>query len=318
MDKTILAVISAIGVCWVSLAGTFNIYFVSHGGPADPFWAKVIQGMQDAAMLINSSGTDKVQVKYFAPPSYSLSEFVELLQAAVAARPDGLCVTITDYAAVDNILRYAITELNIPVIAINVADPRPREERIPYLTYVGNDQYLAGVRAAEYVLSKLTPRRAVVLIHQAGHLGLEARAKGFVDTMLAAGVPAEKLIVGMDPTQGIEIIRSYVKAHSDVDVIFTVGTLPSLWAIQFLREEGLTSKIVHAAHDVHAEILKAIKEGITLLTVSQRQYWQGYLSVMYMYWYLTKGFVSPTDVLTGPAIIDKNNINEVENNLLYW
>ncbi|MEM1631828.1 MAG: hypothetical protein QXX83_06830, partial [Thermofilum sp.] len=34
-------------------APEYTFYYVSHGGPADPWWAPVIKGSQDAAALLN-------------------------------------------------------------------------------------------------------------------------------------------------------------------------------------------------------------------------------------------------------------------------
>ncbi|GAG58189.1 unnamed protein product, partial [marine sediment metagenome] len=50
-----------------------------------------------------------------------------MLNSAIATKPDGIAVTITDPAALDAPLRKAIAA-GIPVIAINVPDPRPEAE----------------------------------------------------------------------------------------------------------------------------------------------------------------------------------------------
>lgn len=317
LRRLAILVFVVLGVGAWALSDNYTFYIVSHGGPADPFWGKVIKGMEAAANFINASTEDSVRVIFSGPPVYSVEAFVEMLNAAIAARPDGIAATMTNPQATDEPMRRAIS-LGIPIIAINTPDTRSREERIPYLFFIGADQYLAGVRAAERVLSVHKPTRAVVAIHEVGHVGFENRAKGFIDTMTAAGVPAEKLATGLDPTQALEVLRGYFVRHPDTDVIFTVGTLTSIWVIQFLEEQGLAGKVVHAAHDVHPVILKAIREGTTLLTISQRQYFQGYLAVFYLYWYKKFGFFPASDVLTGPSIIDKTNVDMVEQNELYW
>jgi len=317
LRKVAILVCLAIGIGMLGVSESYTFYIVSHGGPSDPFWGKVIKGMQAAEEFINSSTGDSVRAIYSGPPVYSVEAFVEMLNAAIAARPDGIAATMTNPAAIDEPIRRAVS-LGIPVIAINTPDPRPREERAPYLFFIGADQYLAGVRAAERVLSVHTPTRAVVAIHEVGHVGFENRAQGFIDTMSAAGVPAEKLATGLDPTQAIEILRGYFTRHPDTDVIFTVGTLVSTWVIQFLQEQNLVGQVVHVAHDVHPVILKAIRDGTTLLTISQRQYFQGYLAVFYLYWYQKFGFFPASDVLTGPSVIDQKNVDMVEQNDLYW
>ena len=120
----------------------FTFYIVSHGGPADPFWGVVIKGMNDAAKVY------PVEAKYFGPEKFSVQELVNLLNSAIAAKPDGLAVTITDPKALDEPLRRAIQQ-GIPVVAINVADPRPEGERIPYSSRSGPDGADPNERMAE-------------------------------------------------------------------------------------------------------------------------------------------------------------------------
>lgn len=317
LRKCVFFLFLLVSVGALGLGENYTFYIVSHGGPSDPFWGKVIKGMQAAEEFINASTEDSVRVIYSGPPIYSVEAFVEMLNAAIATRPDGIAATMTNPEAVDEPMRRAIS-LGIPIIAINTPDTRPREQRVPYLFFIGADQYLAGVRAAERVLSVHTPTRAVVAIHEVGHVGFENRAQGFIDTMATAGVPVEKLATGLDPTQAVELLRGYFTRHADTDTIFTVGTLVSTWVIQFLHEQDLAGKVVHAAHDVHPVILNAIREGTTLLTISQRQYFQGYLAVFYLYWYQKFGFFPASDVLTGPSIIDRTNVDMVEQSELYW
>lgn len=300
----------AIGLGTLAFAKEYTFYIVSHGGPGDPFWGVVMKGMQDAAAFLNRATDDKITVNYFGPEVYSVTKLVDMLNSAIAARPDGIAVTITDPAAVDEPLRRAIA-LGIPVIAINVPDPRPAGERIPYLFYVGGDEYLSGIRAAERMLSVKKPRRAVVTIHEVGHIGLELRAKGFIEVMTKAGVPAEKLTTGLDPTQAIEILRGYFSAHPDTDAIFTLGSIDSAYVIQFLKEEGLAGKVMLGCFDVSQDVVKAIQDGVALFTISQQQYLQGYLPIIWLYLYNKYGFLPANDILTGPGFVDASNVDKV-------
>jgi simple sugar transport system substrate-binding protein len=68
-------------------APEYTFYYVSHGGPADPWWAPVIKGSQDAAKLLN------VKVVYSGPEKFSVQALVDLLNSAIAARPNGITST---------------------------------------------------------------------------------------------------------------------------------------------------------------------------------------------------------------------------------
>jgi len=301
------------------LAAEYTFYVVSHGGPGDPFWGVVMKGMQDAADLLSKGTGDTIKATYLGPAVYSVTELVNMLNSAIAARPQGVVCTITDPAALDEPLRRAIS-LGIPVIAINVPDPRPAGERIPYLFYVGGDEYLSGIKAAERMLAVKKPARAVVFIHEVGHVGLELRAKGFIEVMSAAGVPAEKLAIGIDPTQAVDIIRGYFAKYPDTDAIFTLGPLGTLPTVTFLKEQGLAGKVMLGCFDLDEVTLKAIKDGVALFTVTQQQYLQGYLPIVWLYLYNKYGFLPANDILTGPGFVDSSNVEKVEQLIKqgYW
>ncbi|MGB9757034.1 MAG: sugar ABC transporter substrate-binding protein [Candidatus Bipolaricaulaceae bacterium] len=308
-----------VGLVGLAFSAEYTFYVVSHGGPGDPFWGVVMKGMQDAAEMITKGTGDTIKATYLGPAIYSVTELVNMLNSAIAARPNGIVCTITDPAALDEPLRRAIG-LGIPVIAINVPDPRPAGERIPYLFYVGGDEYLSGIKAAEKMLAVRKPIRAVVFIHEVGHVGLELRAKGFIEVMSQAGVPAEKLAIGTDPTQAVDIIRGYFAKHPETDAIFTLGPLGTLPTVTFLKEQGLAGKVMLGCFDLDEVTLKAIKEGIAMFTVTQQQYLQGYLPIVWLYLYNKYGFLPASDILTGPGFVDSSNVKMVEELIVkgYW
>jgi len=317
--KKVLLLALLMSLVGSGLAAEYTFYVVSHGGPGDPFWGVVMKGMQDAADLLSKGTGDTIKATYLGPAVYSVTELVNMLNSAIAARPQGIVCTITDPAALDEPLRRAIS-LGIPVIAINVPDPRPAGQRIPYLFYVGGDEYLSGIKAAEKMLAVKKPARAVVFIHEVGHVGLELRAKGFIEVMSAAGVPAEKLAIGIDPTQAVDIIRGYFAKYPDTDAIFTLGPLGTLPTVTFLKEQGLAGKVMLGCFDLDEVTLKAIKDGVALFTVTQQQYLQGYLPIVWLYLYNKYGFLPANDILTGPGFVDSSNVEKVEQliKLGYW
>jgi simple sugar transport system substrate-binding protein len=288
-----------------SEAKRYKIYVVSHGGPADPFWGVVMKGVKDAAAKFG------VTAYYLGPEKFSIKEFIDLLESAIAKKPDGLVVTITNPIALDEPLRRAI-KMGIPVIAINVPDDRPPEKAIPYLCYVGMDEYLAGVYAARRMLQEFTPKRAVIAIHEPGHAGLEARAKGISDVLEEKKIPVEKLDIGTDPTKALTTLKAYLQKYPDTDAIFTLGPLGAHPAIQLVEEEKLVGKVKIGAIDLTTKITDAIKRGVVVFTIDQQQYLQGYLPILFLKLYLDYGLIPQEKVLTGPLVVDKRNVDKVE------
>ncbi|MGH8985654.1 MAG: substrate-binding domain-containing protein [Acidimicrobiia bacterium] len=281
-----------------------EIRSVTHGTPGDPFWAVYRKGLEDGSKQFGVELTDE------APEQFSVQALVDLLNSAVAAKPAGIIVTITDPAAVEAPLRQAI-EQGIPVIAVNVPDTR--EDRIPYLFYVGGDEELGGRTAGQRILQEVTPTRAACAIQEVGHVGLQARCKGFTDVMEEAGVPADTVpIEGGDPTRSAEVLRGYFTDNPDTDALFTLGPQGATPAIQVLEEQGLTDKITHMTFDLSQEQVDQIKEGNILGTVGQQQYLQGYLPILFLRLNLEHGFTLAADVLTGPFVVDSSNLQAVE------
>jgi simple sugar transport system substrate-binding protein len=281
-----------------------EIRSVTHGTPGDPFWAVYRKGLEDGKSQFGVELTDE------APEEFSVQALVDLMNSAVAANPAGIIATITDPAAVEAPLRQAV-EQGIPVIAVNVPDTR--EDRIPYLFYVGGDEELGGRAAAQRILQETTPTRAACAIQEVGHVGLQARCKGFGDEMKAAGVPADTVpIEGGDPTGSAEVLRGYFTSHKDTDALFTLGPQGATPAIQVLEEQGLTDKITHITFDLSQEQVDQIKEGNILATIGQQQYLQGYLPILFLKLNLEHGFTLAADVLTGPFVVDSSNLQPVE------
>ncbi len=314
---SVLLMCGLLGIGLVAQGQTeYKFFIVSHGGAVDPFWGVVNRGMQDAANLLSEHPEFNVSATYFGPEVAAVEEVVRLLDSAIAAAPDGLAVTITDARALNEPVRYAIDQ-GIPVIAINVPDMRAPDERIPYLFYVGGDEYLGGVHAAQRFIQIAEERGieitgGVVAPQEVGHLGLEARADGFVDTMAEHGIPAEKLqIYGEDPTRSVEILRSYFVRNPETNVLFTLGPMGTLPGITFLKEEGLVDDVIYGTYDLDTTTMEGIREGVVEFTVTQQQYLQGFLPMVYLALYNHYGLRPIEDVLTGPAFVDKTNIELV-------
>lgn len=302
--KTTTAVVSAV-------KPEFTFYYISHGGPADPWWAPVIKGAEIAGKLLG------VKVVYQGPTKFSIKWLVDALESAAAAKPDGIIITITDYKALDEPLRRVIKQ-GIPVIAVNVPDPRSSDQRIPYMSYVGQDEYQAGYQLAKFTIKWFEehlgrkPEMAVIGIHEVGHVGLEMRAKGIQDAFREAGLEIpEKLDITTDITKAYEILKSYLSAHPDVEVIFTLGPLGAHPAMKLINDLNLKGKVYVSTVDVDDKILKGIEDGIVIAAVSQQPFAQGFLPVVFMYLYVKYGIKPPEHVPTGPTVIDKSLLNLV-------
>lgn len=282
------------------------VYSIVHGTLSDPFWAVYRKGLQDAASLYG------VEVRPLGTEVHSVQGEVDLFNSALAAKPSGIITTIPDAAAFQEPLERA-KAAGIPVISVNVTDTRPKAERVPYLFYIGGDEYLGGQEAAQKVLSVKKPTEAACWVHEPGHTGLEARAKGWADEMRKAGVKSDTVeFRSNNPTEAAEALKGFLTSHPNVDALFAVGPPPASVALSVLKELGKTDKITLMSFDLTTEQVDAIEDGSLLGTIEQQQYLQGYLGIEFMKSYLDHGFIPGGPVLTGPHLVDKTNVETVK------
>lgn len=300
MRKYSLALLVLLIFGLLGAAKEYVFYYVPHAGAGDPFWAVQKLGWETACKQLGVKGI------FAAPVKFSIEQQVNMLMSAINAKPDGIATTISSDTAFDEPLRKA-KELGIPVIAVNIEDYEP--PYVPYLAYIGQDEFIVGEVLANRVLKDFTPKRAVIGIHQPGLTCLELRAEGIIKVLEAKGIPVEKVDITPEPTQAIEILRAYLKKHPDTDVIFTLGPLGAHPAIDLVIEEGLAGKVKVATCDVTDKILEAIKNDIMVCAIAQQPFMQGYLAAVWLYLHVQYGFVPPKKMPTGPTVIDKTNLD---------
>jgi simple sugar transport system substrate-binding protein len=283
-----------------------TFYSVTHGETGNVFWAIYRNGIRDGSKLYN------VTVKDLPLETFAVAGYVDLLEQAISAKPDGIFATILDQDAVDGPLRRAI-DSGIPVVAVNVPDSRPLEERIPYLFYVGGDEEAGGRLTAQRQVQEGAVKHAACIIHEPGHTGLEARCRGYTAELTKAGAKVDKLPSSKDATQATEQIKSYLQRNADVDAIFGVGPQPATFALQALDELGKKGDVRVSAYDMDVTLLDEMDAGNLVSTIDQQQYLQGYEPIHWLKQHIEHGFVMApgVDMLTGPALVDKSNADKV-------
>jgi simple sugar transport system substrate-binding protein len=297
----------------VSAAEGFTFYYIDHGTSGNPFWTVYYQGIEDAAKMLAPYG---VQVKHLSAEA-DVRKQIEMLEMAIATNPDGIVTSMIDPESFDPILRPAI-ERGIPVMAVNVEDPR--EDRIPYLTYYGEDTWAGGTALAEAVIRYIEetngfePKHILLCNPMAGHMVWETRLNTFGEAMTTKyGSKTTKVVVGEDPTKAMEIIRANLVRYPDIDVIvapvhFTHANVDLVRTVG--KEAG--KDIYLAAFDLMPETLQDIKDGKVVATADQQQYLQGFSPLIDLYLYKAKYGLYPSGpVSTGPSIVDRHNVDTV-------
>ena len=284
------------------------IYYATHAIP-HPVWETVRRG------AVRGAEDNCLRMKWTQSDTFSIEDTVNRMEAAVAEKPDLLVITATDPTAMRPTLEKAAAD-GIPVIAINVEDPAPRGERVPYLLYIGADMYLSGMEAAQLVLAERPDSKRALCLHNApGHVGLDAMCRGFLDGMnQGSGAPGEVIPVSLDISVTEATISNYFTANPDTDAVFAMDAGPASFgaALAVVRREGRTDDVTLTTFDVSPEQLEAVASGEAIGGIDQLMYLQGYLPAVLARTYLDWGMIPSSNILTGPAVISSVNIEAVK------
>ncbi len=291
----------------VLLAGLFGmataqrIVVVTHGQAADPFWSVVKNGVDLAAKELG------VKVEYRAPETFDMVQMGQLIDAAIASKPDGLVVSIPDADALGPHIKAAV-EAGIPVISINSgADVF---KKFGVMMHVGQEEYIAGKGGGEKMRA-MGVKKAVCVNHEVGNVALDQRCQGFKDG-LGPGANVDVLSVPTDFTEVRNAILSYLQRNPDIQGILTLGPVGAEPTLQALEEAGKIGSVTFGTFDLSPAVLKALSEGKMAFAIDQQQFLQGYLPIVFLTNYIRYGLFPANDVvLTGPGFVTPKNAAQV-------
>ena len=291
----------------VLLAGLFGmataqrIVVVTHGQAADPFWSVVKNGVDLAAKELG------VKVEYRAPETFDMVQMGQLIDAAIASKPDGLVVSIPDADALGPHIKAAV-EAGIPVISINSgADVF---KKFGVMMHVGQEEYIAGKGGGEKMRA-MGVKKAVCVNHEVGNVALDQRCQGFKDG-LGPGASVDVLSVPTDFTEVRNAILSYLQRNPDIQGILTLGPVGAEPTLQALEEAGKIGSVTFGTFDLSPAVLKALSEGKMAFAIDQQQFLQGYLPIVFLTNYIRYGLFPANDVvLTGPGFVTPKNAAQV-------
>jgi len=282
-----------------------NLRFVvvSHGQASDPFWSVVKNGVDQAAKDMG------VKVEYQAPGKFDMVAMSQLIDAAVASKPDGLVVSIPDANALGPSIKKAV-DAGIPVISMNSGSDVAK--KLGILVHVGQTEYEAGLGGGERMAAS-GAKNALCVNQEVGNAALDLRCKGFTDSMTKAGGKVEVLAVDLaNPTDAQSRIQAALTSKPDVDSILTLGPTGSAPALKALQAMNKVGQIKLATFDLSPEVLDAINKGDMLFAIDQQQYIQGYLPIVLLTLYRTNLNTIANDVLmTGPGFVTKDTASRV-------
>ncbi|MFG3025692.1 sugar ABC transporter substrate-binding protein [Streptomyces sp. NPDC048254] len=275
-----------------------TVAMVTHASPGDTFWDLVRKGAQAAA------AKDNIKLVYSSDPS--AGNQANLVQNAIDQKVDGIALTAAKPDAMKDVVAKA-KAAGIPVVGFNsgVSDWK----KLGMLEYFGQDENIAG-QAFGQRLNQLGAKHALCVIQEQGQVALEARCAGLKKGF--SGKTDILYVNGTDMPSVKSTVTAKLTQDKSIDQVVTLGAPIALTAIQSLSDAGSKAKL--ATFDLNQDLVKAVQDGKVEFAVDQQPYLQGYLAVDSLWLYKNNGNFSgggTAPVLTGPAFIDKTNVDTV-------
>ncbi len=291
---------------------TKEIYYLISANSAIPYWQSASAGFKQAAAQYH------VTARVVGPEGYDPQAELAELQKAVAAKPAGILISVSDASVLQPGIDAAINA-GVPVITMDSDAAGSRR-----LYFIGTNNLEAGRLGGKRVVEKLGGKGNVVFFTLAGQPNTEERLKGFKDVF--ASHPDIKIADVVD-------IKGDVRTAFDKTVEFMA--LSGAKKIDgFVCLESASGKLVSdaikrnggdrllVAWDVSQDTLDGIKAGAIDSTVAQKPFTMGYIGLKGLDEVfhapprqLNKDYASdsfspyPVFVDTGTSVVDKSNVD---------
>lgn len=277
-------------------AGGLRFAVITHGTAGDAFWNVVKNGAEAAGAKLG------VTVDYRSDGDPGAQ--AKLIDNAIAQHVNGLVVSMANPDALRTSIHNA-EQAGIPVVTINSGEDRSAE--VGAVAHVGQSEGVAGEEAGKR-FKQAGRTKLVCVIHEAGNIGLNQRCDGAKRTF---GNVATVQVDINNPTDAQSRIRGALQADPQIDAVLALNSQIAAGAVAAVH--AASSKAQVATFDLNSDVVNAIKAGDIAFAVDQQPYLQGYLPIVFLQLYKdnanTVGGGRP--VLTGPAFVDKSNVDSV-------
>lgn len=275
---------------------SMTVALVTHSGPGDTFWDIVRKGAETAAKTYN------IKLEYSADPDGTKQ--AALVQAAVDKKVAGVATTLGKPDAMKNAVANAV-KVKIPVVGVNSGSDKAKEFGL--IGFFGQPEKTAGEAVGDRIKAA-GATNPLCIIHEQGNVGLEDRCAGVKEK-----VPSTQILYvdGKNLPNIVTNVQAKLSQSKNIDWVIGLNADVTLNALK--GRDGAGSKAKIGTFDTNGDLVKAIQDGKIEFAIDQQPWLQGYLAIqsiwLYKYNGSTVGGGSPT--LTGPAFIDKTNVDAV-------
>ena len=249
------------------------------------------EGAEIACKEISAMTGDNVTFEVVGPAENDLLKVVDIMEAAIAKKPDGFMAICWDPNVMMAPINKAIAA-GIPVVTLDADSPQSNR-----LSYIGTDWYSLGVLLGEAMMKEIGGKGKVALLGLVGADNMETAFNGFRD--VAKNYPNVKIVSvehdGGQETESARITTALIQAHPDIAGIagFDAGSGPGITTA--IKEAGKAGKIKVVGNDVNTSQLQALQDGSLQFALGQKRKFFGYWGVMTLYLHARSGLSFTSD-----------------------
>jgi ribose transport system substrate-binding protein len=290
-----------------------EVFYLVGTNMSASYWQTAVAGFKKAAAQY------QVTAQVAGPDNYDPQAELTELKSAVAAKPAGILISVSDASVLAPEIDAAI-DAGIPVITFDSDAAGSRR-----LYFIGTNNLEAGRLGGQRVVEKLGGKGNVVFFTIAGQPNTEERLKGFKDVFATrSGINIVDVVdikgdttVAFDRTQQLLALTGPKK----IDAFVCLDSASGKQVADAVKRTGDSSRVV-VAWDVNPDTLNGIKDGVIDSTIVQKPFTMGFIGLkaldeiyhdppaQFSKDYSVDPFAPyPAFIDTGTSLVDKSNVD---------
>jgi len=302
--RTIFAIAAVFTMLVAGRARAESYIPVISKGFQHQFWQAVKLGAEKAAKEL------KVRITFEGPENESqVDKQLEMLQAALAKKPQAICFAALDSKAAIPLLKKA-KAAKIPVVGFDSGV----DSDIPVATAATDNVAAAGFAADKMAELIGDEGEVAVVVHdQTSRTGIDRR-DGFVNRIKAKHPKIAVVGVqygGGDHLKSTDLAKAMLQAHPNLKGMFGANEGSAIGVVNAVKELKKQGKVVVIGYDAGKQQKDAVRNGLMAGAISQDPVGIGYKCVEAAAKAI-KGEVVPKTIDTGYKWYDKTNIDSAD------
>ncbi|KAF9985365.1 hypothetical protein BGZ65_011050 [Modicella reniformis] len=273
----------------------------------------------------DAANITETMLTWFTPqPGVFDSQFMvkQILGVADSGNYDGMFVTIPNAEIAGAIIQVQREHPGFPIVVMNVGQQSAKQQK---LLAVLQDEIAAGELIGNALLDKGASDFVCLSSSRMVH-SLGDRCSGVLKAFMARGIKYpnptgynnKTLVVNPtnpDSPDNYQLVKDYLDNHPEVNSIVSLSTTPINLALRISLNmttpavPGRVGGLWVGTFDINNVILKNIKSGAIVATITQTPYLQGAIPVLELFLQISTKQKLVADVITtGPSLLDITNI----------